>query len=68
MPPKAKPASAKDSSANLGIEARLWTTADKLRNTMAAAEPIHHLAPHGMAGFVLAVLASVNHRFCFSGL
>ena len=29
---------------------------------------IHHLAPHGMAGFVLAVTASLNHSFCISGL
>ncbi len=28
MPPKAKPASSKDSSANLGFEAKLWLTAD----------------------------------------
>ena len=28
---------------------------------------IHHLAPHGMAGFVLAVTASLNHSFCISG-
>ncbi len=34
MPPKAKHASEKDSSANLGFEAKLWTTADKLRNNM----------------------------------
>ena len=36
-------ASVKDPTANLGFEAKLWLTAD-----------IHHLAPHGMAGFVLA--------------
>ena len=29
---------------------------------------IHHLAPHGMAGFVLAITASLNHSFCISGL
>ena len=28
---------------------------------------IHHLAPHGMAGFVLAVTASLNHSFYISG-
>ena len=28
----------------------------------------HHLAPHGMAGFVLAATASLNHSFCISGL
>ncbi len=45
------------SAANLGFEAKLWLAADKLRNKMDAAEYkhfIHHLAPHGMAGFVLA--------------
>ena len=40
MPPKAKPA--KDTStANLGFEAKLWLTADKLRNNMDAAEYKH---------------------------
>jgi hypothetical protein len=105
MPAKRK-AATKDSSANLGFEAKLWLAADKLRNNMDAAEPersgdrqpqaarrtsvarqykhvgspegsrgganqfgvppkgnanfawvqhfIHHLAPQGMAGFVLA--------------
>ena len=42
------------SSATIGFEAKLWLTADKLRNNMDAAECIHHLAPQGMAGFVLA--------------
>ena len=40
-PPKAKSAP-KDSSANLGFEARvcgIWLAADKLRNNMDAAEP-----------------------------
>ena len=37
-PPKAKSA-AKDSTANLGFEAKLWLAADKLRNNMDAAEP-----------------------------
>src|SRR5450631_3131685 len=41
MPPKAKSPSAKDSSANLGFEAKLWLTADKLRNNMDAAEYKH---------------------------
>ncbi len=27
---------------------------------------IHHLAPHGMAGFVLAITAFLNHSFCIS--
>ena len=31
----------KDSSANLGFEAKLWLTADKLRNNMDAAEYKH---------------------------
>ena len=31
------PAKNKDSSANLGFEAKLWLTADKLRNNMDAA-------------------------------
>ena len=30
-----------DSSANLGFEAKLWLTADKLRNNMDAAEYKH---------------------------
>jgi len=34
-------ASTKDSSANLGFEAKLWLTADKLRNNMDAAEYKH---------------------------
>src|SRR3954469_12714812 len=42
MPPKAKAkASATDSAANLGFEAKLWLTADKLRNNMDAAEYKH---------------------------
>jgi hypothetical protein len=32
-------AAKKDSTANLGFEAKLWLTADKLRNNMDAAEP-----------------------------
>ncbi len=39
-PPKAKSA-AKDSTANLGFEAKLWLAADKLRNNMDAAEYKH---------------------------
>ena len=38
-PPKAQPASSKDSTATIGFEAKLWLTADKLRNNMDAAEP-----------------------------
>lgn len=38
MPAKTKSA-AKDSSATIGFEVRLWLTADKLRNNMDAAEP-----------------------------
>ena len=38
--PKAKSAP-KDSSANLGFEAKLWLSADKLRNNMDAAEYKH---------------------------
>jgi type I restriction enzyme M protein len=43
MPAKSKAASPKDkdSSANLGFEAKLWLTADKLRNNMDAAEYKH---------------------------
>ncbi len=36
-----KTAKKKDSSANLGFEAKLWLTADKLRNNMDAAEYKH---------------------------
>ena len=39
MPAKRKTASPKDSTANLGFEAKLWLAADKLRNNMDAAEP-----------------------------
>jgi type I restriction enzyme M protein len=38
---KKKSDSAKSSSANLGFEAKLWLTADKLRNNMDAAEYKH---------------------------
>jgi len=43
MPPKAKAnkASAADSAANLGFEAKLWLAADKLRNNLDAAEYKH---------------------------
>ena len=41
MPARSKSASAKDSSANLGFEAKLWLAADKLRNNMDAAEYKH---------------------------
>ena len=40
MPAKRK-AAKKDSSANLGFEAKLWLSADKLRNNMDAAEYKH---------------------------
>jgi type I restriction enzyme M protein len=39
--PKKSSTSAKDSSANLGFEAKLWLAADKLRNNMDAAEYKH---------------------------
>ena len=38
---RAKSNGSKDSSANLGFEAKLWLTADKLRNNMDAAEYKH---------------------------
>ncbi len=42
MPKKKTSASApKDSSANIGFEAKLWLAADKLRNNMDAAEYKH---------------------------
>ena len=41
MPAKRKSATTKDSSANLGFEAKLWLAADKLRNNMDAAEYKH---------------------------
>ena len=46
MPARKKPApkkskSKKDSTANLGFEAKLWLAADKLRNNMDAAEYKH---------------------------
>ena len=37
-PKKSSSSSSKDSSANLGFEAKLWLAADKLRNNMDAAE------------------------------
>ncbi len=39
--PRPKSNTAKDSSANLGFEAKLWLAADKLRNNMDAAEYKH---------------------------
>ncbi len=39
--PAKKASSAKDSTANLGFEAKLWLAADKLRNNMDAAEYKH---------------------------
>ena len=38
---RSKSAAAKDSSANIGFEAKLWLAADKLRNNMDAAEYKH---------------------------
>ena len=38
---RAKSKGSKDSSANLGFEAKLWLAADKLRNNMDAAEYKH---------------------------
>lgn len=40
--PSSKPA---DATANLGFQARLWITTDKLRNNMDAAEYEHVLVP-----------------------
>ncbi len=41
MPARKKSKSKKDSTANLGFEAKLWLAADKLRNNMDAAEYKH---------------------------
>ena len=41
MPRIAKPSKVEKSAANLGFEAKLWLTADKLRNNMDAAEYKH---------------------------
>jgi type I restriction enzyme M protein len=41
MPPKKSKTASPTSSANLGFEAKLWLTADKLRNNMDAAEYKH---------------------------
>lgn len=41
MPARRQSTDAKDSSANLGFEAKLWLAADKLRNNMDAAEYKH---------------------------
>ena len=41
MPARKKTNQAKDSTANLGFEAKLWLAADKLRNNMDAAEYKH---------------------------
>ena len=38
---RAKPATTNGTAANLGFEAKLWLTADKLRNNMDAAEYKH---------------------------
>ncbi len=37
--PARSTSTSKDTSANLGFEANLWLSADKLRNNMDAAEP-----------------------------
>jgi type I restriction enzyme M protein len=41
MPPAKSKKTAKDTGANLGFEAKLWLSADKLRNNMDAAEYKH---------------------------
>ncbi len=41
MPRPAKSNGSKDSTATIGFEAKLWLTADKLRNNMDAAEYKH---------------------------
>src|SRR5471030_892389 len=38
---RSKPTKPKDATAHLGFEAKLWLTADKLRNNMDAAEYKH---------------------------
>jgi hypothetical protein len=77
MPTRRKSTDAKDSSANLGFEAKLWLAIDKVRNNMDAAEhkhdvlrliflntfgTIHHLAPQGMAGFVIAKCSQSSNQ------
>jgi hypothetical protein len=42
-PKKKSPATGKDSSANLGFEAKLWLAADKLRNNMDTAANKHQV-------------------------
>ena len=49
MPKRAAtPKKAKDSTANLGFEAKLWLAADKLRNNMDAAESAPPILAQGM--------------------
>lgn len=55
--PRKKSSSTNQSTASIGFEAKLWLAADKLRNNANFAwvqHFIHHVAPQGMAGFVLA--------------
>ena len=47
--PKSKD-SPKDTTTTIGFEAKLWLTADKLRNNMAAAEPSGARQPERSAG------------------
>ncbi len=65
--PRVSSSAKKDSTANLGFESRhrgIWLAADEARPNLDAATfyfrlspfhflDVHHLAPHGMAGFVL---------------
>jgi hypothetical protein len=44
--------SLRNTSANIGFEAKLWLAADKLRRNMDRAE--YKLSPHGVTGFGLA--------------
>jgi type I restriction-modification system DNA methylase subunit len=73
-----KTSSTSDSTANLGFEARLWITTDKLRNSMDAAEYKHVLAPYkgrmldlasGSAGMLVHSARFVReHRGCIGDL
>lgn len=63
MPAKSRAASSKDqSSATIGFEAKLWLTADKLRNNMDAAEQSGARQPTRQGSLTFASEGEKTHR------
>lgn len=52
--PRSRASKTKDSSANLGFEAKLWLAGGTSYFSLTPFDFHPRLAPHGMAGFVLA--------------